>query len=79
MPLNPDPPKFKPPPSSTAVGVESESLVVAMVANGNPAMIQYTWTKDGQPILPKNGKLFVVFHIFSWVLLYFITSGIKIE
>ncbi|XP_055619098.1 nephrin isoform X2 [Toxorhynchites rutilus septentrionalis] len=45
------PPKFSPPPSSTAVGVEGESLTVAMVATGNPMSIAYTWTKDGQPIL----------------------------
>lgn len=54
-----DPPKFKPPPSSTAVGVESESLVVTLVAEGNPAAIQYTWTKDGLPIAPKNGKFLI--------------------
>ncbi|XP_038107931.1 nephrin isoform X1 [Culex quinquefasciatus] len=45
------PPKFSPPPSSTAVGVEGESLTVAMVATGNPMSIAYTWTKDGLPIL----------------------------
>ncbi|XP_065093879.1 nephrin isoform X2 [Ochlerotatus camptorhynchus] len=48
------PPKFSPPPSSTAVGVEGESLTVAMVANGNPMSIAYTWTKDGLPILPSG-------------------------
>lgn len=51
-----DPPKFKPPPSSTAVGVEGESLVVPLVADGNPVSIQYTWTKDGLPITAKNGE-----------------------
>lgn len=51
-----DPPKFKPPPSSTAVGVEGESLVVPLVADGNPVSIQYTWTKDGLPITSKNGE-----------------------
>lgn len=50
-----DPPKFSPPPSSTAVGVEGESLTVAMVATGNPMSIAYTWTKDGLPIL-SSGK-----------------------
>lgn len=56
-----DPPKFKPPPSSTAVGVEGESLVVAMVADGNPNSIQYTWTKDSLPITAKNGKFILKF------------------
>lgn len=46
-----DPPKFVPPPSSTVVGVEGESLQVAMLANANPISIAYTWTKDGLPIL----------------------------
>ncbi|XP_055601231.1 nephrin isoform X2 [Uranotaenia lowii] len=49
------PPKFSPPPSSTAVGVEGESLTVAMVATGNPMSIAYTWTKDGLPILAQSG------------------------
>ncbi|XP_073844761.1 nephrin adhesion molecule sticks and stones isoform X4 [Musca autumnalis] len=47
-------PKFVPPPSSTAVGVEGESLLVALQANANPMSITYTWTKDGQA-LPGNG------------------------
>lgn len=46
-----DPPKFVPPPSSTVVGVEGESLQVAMLANANPISIAYTWTKDGLPII----------------------------
>ncbi|KAL1398733.1 hypothetical protein pipiens_001200, partial [Culex pipiens pipiens] len=53
------PPKFSPPPSSTAVGVEGESLTVAMVATGNPMSIAYTWTKDGLPIL-SSGKCRIV-------------------
>ncbi|XP_062711778.1 nephrin isoform X5 [Aedes albopictus] len=44
------PPKFSPPPSSTVVGFEGESLTVGMVANGNPMSIAYTWTKEGLPI-----------------------------
>jgi hypothetical protein len=44
------PPKFTPPPSSTAVGIEEESLVIGLVASGNPTNIQYTWTKEGQPL-----------------------------
>ncbi|XP_011296560.1 nephrin isoform X1 [Musca domestica] len=48
-------PKFVPPPSSTAVGVEGESLLVALQANANPMSITYTWSKDGQP-LPANGN-----------------------
>ncbi|KAM7342976.1 nephrin adhesion molecule sticks and stones isoform 1-T2 [Cochliomyia hominivorax] len=43
-------PKFVPPPSSTAVGVEGESLLVALQANANPMSITYTWSKDGQTI-----------------------------
>ncbi|XP_030388023.1 nephrin, partial [Scaptodrosophila lebanonensis] len=43
-------PKFVPPPSSTAVGVEGESLQVSLQANGNPMTVAYTWTKDGVPI-----------------------------
>lgn len=50
-----DPPKFKPPPSSKAVGVEGENLIVPLVAEGNPISIQYTWTKDGLPITSRNG------------------------
>lgn len=46
-----DPPKFVPPPSSTVVGNEGESLQVAIMANANPMSIAYTWTKDGQPIM----------------------------
>ncbi|XP_037827204.1 nephrin isoform X1 [Lucilia sericata] len=43
-------PKFVPPPSSTAVGVEGESLLVALQANANPMSITYTWSRDGQTI-----------------------------
>lgn len=45
-----DPPKFVPPPSSTSVGLEGESLQVPLQANANPALISYTWTKNGTPI-----------------------------
>lgn len=50
-----DPPKFVPPPSSTVVGNEDESLQVAIMANANPMSIAYTWIKDGQPIV-SNGN-----------------------
>lgn len=50
-----DPPKFVPPPSSTIVGVEGEPLQVALTANGNPSVISYTWTKDGQPVTRSSG------------------------
>lgn len=49
-----DPPKFVPPPSNTVVGIEGESVQVALVANANPMSISYTWTKDGLPILSAN-------------------------
>lgn len=49
-----DPPQFLPPPSSTVVGVEGESLQVSMKANANPMTIIYTWTKDSQPIAASN-------------------------
>ncbi|CAK1549333.1 unnamed protein product [Leptosia nina] len=35
---------------TTAVGVEHEQLIVSVRAEGNPASITYTWTKDGLPI-----------------------------
>ncbi|XP_053966977.1 nephrin isoform X1 [Anastrepha ludens] len=44
------PPLFLPPPSSTAVGVEGESLQVTLSATANPMSILYTWTKDGLPV-----------------------------
>uniref|UniRef100_W8ASK6 Nephrin n=2 Tax=Ceratitis capitata TaxID=7213 RepID=W8ASK6_CERCA len=44
------PPVFVPPPSSTAVGVEGESLQVSLSATGNPMVIVYSWTKDGLPV-----------------------------
>lgn len=53
--LSLDPPKFTPPPSSTAVGIEDEQMVISLVANGNPTSIQYTWTKEGSP-LEEHGK-----------------------
>jgi nephron len=60
-----DVPEFTPPPSSTAVGVEGESLNVAMKATGNPMSIAYTWTKDGRPILAQNGNiLFIYIYLF---------------
>ncbi|KAH8299303.1 hypothetical protein KR044_000269, partial [Drosophila immigrans] len=43
-------PKFVPPPSWTSVGLEGESLQVPLQANGNPAAIAYTWTKNGVAI-----------------------------
>jgi hypothetical protein len=55
-----DVPEFAPPPSSTAVGVEGESLTVAMKATGNPMSIAYTWTKDGRPIVPTNGNILFI-------------------
>ncbi|KAL5285587.1 NPHS1.2 family protein [Megaselia abdita] len=48
------PPQFLPPPSSTVVGVEGESLQVSLKANANPMTIIYTWTKDSQPIAASN-------------------------
>ncbi|XP_063704148.1 nephrin isoform X1 [Culicoides brevitarsis] len=54
------PPKFKPPPSSKAVGVEGENLIVPLVAEGNPISIQYTWTKDGLPLASRNGAQRIV-------------------
>ena len=44
------PPKFTPLPSSTAVGIEDESMVISLLATGNPANIQYTWSKEGSPL-----------------------------
>ncbi|XP_067629154.1 nephrin isoform X1 [Eurosta solidaginis] len=44
------PPIFHPPPSSTAVGVEGESLQVSISAAANPMSIVYSWTKDGLPV-----------------------------
>uniref|UniRef100_A0A1B0C3X8 Nephrin n=1 Tax=Glossina palpalis gambiensis TaxID=67801 RepID=A0A1B0C3X8_9MUSC len=58
-----DRPKFVPPPSSTAVGVENESLMVALQANANPISIIYTWSKDGQSIADGNNE--VEHRIFS--------------
>ncbi|ETN64564.1 nephrin [Anopheles darlingi] len=43
-------PKFAAPAATTVTGVVGEPLTVALVANGNPGSIAYTWTKDGQPI-----------------------------
>lgn len=43
-------PKFTPPPSATVVGIEDESLIINLMANGNPTNIQYTWTKEGSPL-----------------------------
>lgn len=45
------------PPSYTVVGIEGESLQVAMVANANPASVAYTWTKDGLPILASGSGI----------------------
>ncbi|XP_054089209.1 nephrin isoform X3 [Zeugodacus cucurbitae] len=44
------PPVFLPPPSSTAVGVEGESLQVSLSATANPMTVSYSWTKDGLPV-----------------------------
>lgn len=41
---------FLPPPSSTAVGVEGESLQVSLSAKANPITVLYSWTKDGLPV-----------------------------
>lgn len=46
-----DPPKFELTPSNTAVGHEGESLHLAMKADGNPTNIEYSWMKDGEPII----------------------------
>ncbi|XP_041449214.1 LOW QUALITY PROTEIN: nephrin [Drosophila obscura] len=48
-------PKFVPPPSSTAVGVEGESLQVALQTKANPTIVEYKWTKDGATI-PQGGE-----------------------
>ncbi|XP_070142770.1 nephrin isoform X2 [Drosophila kikkawai] len=48
-------PKFVPPPSSTAVGVEGESLAVSLQTRANPTNVEYKWTKDGTPI-PQDGE-----------------------
>ncbi|BFG03936.1 nephrin [Drosophila madeirensis] len=48
-------PKFVPPPSSTAVGVEGESLQVALQTKANPTAVEYKWTKDGSTI-PQGGE-----------------------
>ncbi|XP_070068580.1 nephrin isoform X4 [Drosophila takahashii] len=48
-------PKFTPPPSSTAVGVEGESLQVPLQTNANPSPVSYKWTKDGATI-PQDGE-----------------------
>lgn len=33
-----------------AVGIENESLMITVKADGNPTSLAYTWTKDGLPI-----------------------------
>ncbi|EDV59472.1 nephrin isoform X1 [Drosophila erecta] len=48
-------PKFVPPPSSTAVGVEGESLQVSLQTRANPTPVIYKWTKDGSTI-PQDGE-----------------------
>ncbi|XP_016957415.1 nephrin isoform X1 [Drosophila biarmipes] len=48
-------PKFVPPPSSTAVGVEGESLQVSLQTQANPTPVTYKWTKDGATI-PQDGE-----------------------
>nr|XP_036669808.1 nephrin isoform X2 [Drosophila suzukii] len=48
-------PKFVPPPSSTAVGVEGESLQVSLQTQANPTPVAYKWTKDGVTI-PQDGE-----------------------
>ncbi|XP_017066091.1 nephrin isoform X3 [Drosophila eugracilis] len=48
-------PKFVPPPSSTAVGVEGESLQVSLQTRANPTSVAYKWTKDGA-IIPQDGE-----------------------
>jgi len=44
-----------PPPSSTAVGVEGESLQVSLQTQANPTPVAYKWTKDGATI-PQDGE-----------------------
>ncbi|XP_017044355.1 nephrin isoform X1 [Drosophila ficusphila] len=48
-------PKFVPPPSSTAVGAEGESLQVLLQTRANPTAVVYKWTKDGATI-PQDGE-----------------------
>ncbi|XP_043071244.1 nephrin [Drosophila grimshawi] len=47
-------PKFVPPPSTTSVGLEGESLQVPLQANANPELINYTWIKNGAVIPQDN-------------------------
>ncbi|CRK97555.1 CLUMA_CG010940, isoform A [Clunio marinus] len=54
------PPKFTPPPSSTAVGIEEESLVISLIATGNPSNIQYTWTKEGSPLEDHDNQRIII-------------------
>lgn len=54
-------PKFTPPPSSTVVGIEDESLIISLTANGNPTNIEYTWTKEGSPL--KDYGMCVYMHL----------------
>ncbi|XP_070491537.1 nephrin isoform X2 [Chironomus tepperi] len=54
------PPKFTPPPSATVVGIEDESLIINLMANGNPMNIQYTWTKEGSPLEDHDNQRIVI-------------------
>ncbi|KAJ8969698.1 hypothetical protein NQ317_004131 [Molorchus minor] len=43
-------PTFDPNYEETITGIENEPLIISLKADGNPANIAYTWTKDGLPI-----------------------------
>lgn len=45
-----DPPEFEPTPSMRAESNEGEKLEINMPANGNPDIIEYTWTRNGFPV-----------------------------
>ncbi|XP_052843338.1 nephrin isoform X2 [Drosophila gunungcola] len=47
-------PKFVPPPSSTVVGAEGESVQVSLQTKANPTPVEYKWTRDGVTI-PQDG------------------------
>ncbi|KOB66949.1 Uncharacterized protein OBRU01_20445, partial [Operophtera brumata] len=48
----------------TTVGVENEPLIIVIRADGNPASISYTWTKDGLPITQSSYSSSSKFLIF---------------
>ncbi|XP_056630856.1 nephrin isoform X1 [Diorhabda sublineata] len=47
-------PVFDPNNEVTVTGIENEPLIIYLKADGNPANIAYTWTKDGLPITPQS-------------------------